>query len=172
MRRRDGEVVRRRFGDRQRGQNALLGRRRAPAVVDAVAGAHHDQQRPDVDGRELLAEEARVRRRLAEELGHGPEIRAGGDDGDLDPVVLRVSRGDRVLQRLQLRRGGRRVRDEDILRVEDVRGGIAVGARSPGQRHEEEGGAKQENRPTHAGTVSAGRGENVMYSAARRRTLE
>jgi hypothetical protein len=65
-----GERVRLgRPGRREPGQHALLGGGAAAAVVDAVAGRHHDQQRADVELRELPAEEGGVLRRLAEEGG-------------------------------------------------------------------------------------------------------
>ena len=102
---------------------------RLAVVVDPEAGRHDHEQPLRVEGFQLDAEEVRVDVLPVEQARDGTEILLGGDHGDLDPEARLVRRRD---GRRQLCRGigrGLRVREEDILEVEDVARRVAVGAR-------------------------------------------
>ena len=135
-------------------EHALLLRRRLPAVVEAEAGRHRDEQPVRVGERELAAEELRVVLRVAPEADGGAEVAGERDHGDADRVAALVRRGDGLGQLV-----GGRLRDrslegqEDLLGDEDVAGGVAVrlrrghGEEADGQHGEQRGSS---HRPSSA----------------------
>src|SRR5919204_2536839 len=131
---------------------------------EAEAVRHDDEQPMLVDELDLGVEEARVLPRFAPERGDCAEVIGARDQRDANLVTRSVRRREESGERLLLLLRDVHVeREEDLLSVEVVAGGIAVGVCIRGAQacrgeHEEEEALHPEVRSTRSTRNGGARG--------------